>query len=137
MSNPFFRFKQFVIDQSRAAMKVGTDGVLLGAWCALRGDEQDILDVGCGSGLIALMAAQRTRDAGIVGIDIDHDSCMQAEENVARSPWAGRVHIAEISLQDFASATPQRFDHIVSNPPFFLSSLRSPDRARCNARHAV
>ena len=137
MSNSYFRFKRFTIEQSRAAMKVGTDGVLLGAWCALRGEEQDILDVGCGSGLIALMAAQRTRDARIVGIDIDHDSCVQARENVGCSPWPDRVRIDEISLQDFASATEERFDHIISNPPFFLSSLRSPDKARSNARHAV
>ena len=137
MSNSYFRFKQFTVNQSRAAMKVGTDGVLLGAWCCLDGSENFILDVGCGSGLIALMAAQRTEHASVLGIDIDRESCLQASENVAASPWADRIKITEVSLQDYVAGEHPLFDHVISNPPFFRSALMSPNSARRNARHAV
>lgn len=128
-----FTFKQFHIDHSRCAMKVGTDGTLLGAWAALPEDEGSILDIGTGTGLIAIMAAQRSPKAVITAIDIDADCASQARENAAASPWGDRISIKECALQDFhPSAT---FDAIISNPPYFIDSLLSPDAARTTARH--
>ena len=125
-----FRFKQFEIEQDRCAMKVGTDGVLLGAWA--QGGRR-ILDIGSGTGLISLMMAQRFPEAEVVGIDMDADACGQAKENVMASPFRDRVEIECCRLQDFgADGT---FDAIVSNPPFFVDSLKNPDSKRAMARH--
>ena len=126
-----FKFKQFEIHQDRCAMKVGTDGVLLGAW-ALGGKR--ILDIGSGTGLISLMMAQRYPEAQVVGIDLDAEACAEARENVAASPFADRVNIVDCRLQDYESV--EKFDAIVSNPPFFLNSLKNPDSKRSMARHA-
>lgn len=132
MANSFFRFKQFTINQERCAMKVGTDGCLLGAWADLT-QSHKILDVGCGSGLIAIMAAQRCADARITGIELDEDAASQARENAAASPWGERI---EIIHQDFLKYTPdEKFDTILSNPPFFTKSLKCPDDKRAKARH--
>lgn len=125
-----FRFKQFEICQDRCAMKVGTDGVLVGAWA--RGGSR-VLDIGCGTGLISLMMAQRYPKAQVVGIDMDEEACLQARENVASSPFADRVEIVHSRLQDFISE--KKFDAIVSNPPFFVNSLKNPDNKRSMARH--
>ncbi len=178
MGNDYFQFKQFTIRQSRCAMKVGTDGTLLGAWagfgdgCMVSGDgsidptpelssphhspftphpspltpPQTILDVGTGTGLIALMMAQRFPQARVVGIDIDEEAVAQARENVATSPFADRV---EILHEDFAVFPSRRsnlnsrfsnlnsqFSVIVSNPPYFADSLKNPDARRSLARHA-
>lgn len=148
-----FRFKQFEIEQDRCAMKVGTDGVLLGAWA--QGGRR-ILDIGSGTGLISLMMAQRFPEAEVVGIDMDADACGQAKENVKASPFRDRVEIVCCRLQDFgadgcasetaglktgASETAADlksagvFDAIVSNPPFFVDSLKNPDSKRTMARH--
>ena len=128
-----FTFKNFSVDDSLTAMKVGTDGVLLGAWA--EGGKR-ILDIGTGSGLIVLMMAQRFPNAGIVGIDIDADACRQAELNAAHSPYQGRIEIINQSLQEFTNAYDgEPFDAIVSNPPFFRNSLTSPDSKRTLARH--
>lgn len=127
-----FTFKQFHIDHSRCAMKVGTDGTLLGAWASLR-SAGTILDIGTGTGLIAIMAAQRSPEARITAIDIDADCITQARENVAASPWPDRIEVVHSSLQDFEPAI--RFERIISNPPYFVDSLRSPDAARSTARH--
>lgn len=135
MANDYFTFKAFTIRQSRCGMKVGTDGTLLGAWA--RGGSR-ILDVGTGTGLIALMMAQRFPDASIVGIDIDGQAVSQAAENVAESPFAPRVIVRQ---QDVAALPSPRlddaeeYDAIVSNPPYFTDSLRSPDSQRTLARH--
>ena len=126
-----FKFKHFEIHQDRCAMKVGTDGVLLGAW-ALGGKR--ILDIGSGTGLISLMMAQRYHEAQVVGIDLDAEACAEARENVAASPFADRVNIVDCRLQDYESV--EKFDAIVSNPPFFLNSLKNPDSKRSMARHA-
>lgn len=136
MSNPYFKFKQFTVWHDKCAMKVGTDGVLIGAWCACDGAER-ILDIGCGTGLIALMLAQRT-DALIDAIDIDADACLQARENVARSPFAGKIRVVHADLARFADeqAEGRTYDCIVSNPPFFVDSLKCPDKQRAQARHA-
>lgn len=125
-----FRFKQFEIEQDRCAMKVGTDGVLLGAWA--QGGRR-ILDIGSGTGLISLMMAQRFPEAEVVGIDMDADACGQARENVMASPFRDRVEIECCRLQDFGEAGV--FDAIVSNPPFFVDSLKNPDSKRTMARH--
>lgn len=136
-----FRFKQFEIEQDRCAMKVGTDGVLLGAWA--QGGRR-ILDIGSGTGLISLMMAQRFPEAEVVGIDMDADACGQARENVMASPFRDRVEIECCRLQDFGGASEAAealetaetletaeglkaagvFDAIVSNPPFFVDSLK-------------
>ena len=125
-----FRFKQFEIEQDRCAMKVGTDGVLLGAWA--QGGRR-ILDIGSGTGLISLMMAQRFPEAEVVGIDMDADACGQARENVMASPFRDRVEIVCCRLQDFGGTGV--FDAIVSNPPFFVDSLKNPDSKRTMARH--
>ena len=132
MPKPYFTFKQFTIYHDRCAMKVGTDGVLLGAWTNLQNANR-ILDVGTGTGLIALMLAQRTKDATITAIDIDADAVGQAQENVSDSPWKDRV---EVTLQDICTYAPDGlFDIIVSNPPYFVNSLKCPDGQRTTARH--
>ena len=120
-------------------MKVGTDGVLLGAWAG-QGRPGKILDVGTGSGLVALMLAQRFPEAQVTGIDSDPEAAAQARENFAGSPWPQRLRAAHLSLQEFcrdtaATAAARRFDLVVSNPPFYDTSLTSPDPLRTAARH--
>lgn len=127
-----FTFKQFHIDHSRCAMKVGTDGVLIGAWCRLPSSGR-ILDVGTGTGLIAVMAAQRAPECTATGIDIDAECVAQARDNAASSPWGDRIEIEQCALQEFFPT--HRFDAIVSNPPYFEESLLPPDARRTAARH--
>lgn len=128
-----FQFKQFYVAQDRCAMKVGTDGVLVGAWCDTGGARR-VLDVGCGTGLIALMLAQRCEaEAEITGIEIDGDAAEQARENVANSPWPDRIAIAHTKMQDYHPTAP--LDLIVSNPPYFTNALKAPDAKRTAARH--
>lgn len=138
MSGDSFSFKRFVVHQDCCAMKVGTDGVLLGAWA--HGGKR-ILDIGTGTGLIALMMAQRFSEASICGVEIDADAALQAQENVALSEFAARVQIEAVSLQSYVGQIGQEggarmFDSIVSNPPFFERSLTNPDQSRTLARHA-
>lgn len=142
MGSPNFRFKQFTVWHDRCAMKVGTDGVLLGAWCPLatatRQGEYKILDIGTGSGLIALMLAQRATsidDTPIVidTIDIDAGAAEQAKFNFEQSPWSKLLRIYQSSLQEWQSE--KEYDLIVSNPPYFQSSLKNPDAQRATARH--
>lgn len=128
-----FRFKQFEIYDNQCAMKVGTDGVLLGAWANIE-QEKRILDIGTGSGLIALMMAQRNKKALITGIEIDAAASEQAMQNVARSAWAERVRIQHISLQDFVVQTDMKFQHIVSNPPYFEMGTLASNLTRQQAR---
>lgn len=114
-------------------MKIGTDGVLLGAWALTGRKPFRIVDVGCGSGLIAIMLAQRFNDAHIVGVEIDPLAAMDAQINVANSPWSDRI---EIINADFMTYTPPFApDAIVSNPPYFDEPIKSPDTRRNNARH--
>lgn len=126
-----FTFKQFEIRQDRCAMKVGTDGVLLGAWARVEHCKR-ILDVGTGTGLVALMAAQRSH-AEVVGIDLDADAVSQAAENAAASPWGSRVQVMAADVKEYADT--QSYDAILCNPPFFENSLKCPDAARTMARH--
>jgi tRNA1Val (adenine37-N6)-methyltransferase len=134
MPNPHFAFKQFTIRQDKCAMKVGTDAVLLGAWVKTAA-AQHILDIGTGTGVIALMLAQRTK-ALIDGIDLDETACAQAEENILLSPWKERVRIFHHSIQEFSEETKNRYDLIVSNPPYFLDSSKASGIERTTARHA-
>lgn len=127
-----FRFKQFTVHQDRTAMKVGTDGVLLGAWAEPE-KARSILDIGTGTGLLALMAAQRNREAAIDAIEIEPEAASQARENADRSPWAGRIRIYPVSLFDFFPS--RSYDCILCNPPFFNRSTKTPDAGRTLARH--
>lgn len=129
-----FTFKQFHIDHSRCAMKVGTDGTLLGAWATMPANGR-ILDIGTGTGLIAIMAAQRSSEAKITAIDIDEDCVLQAQDNIAASPWPDRIEVIHSALQEFDAS--EKFDVIISNPPYFIDSQLSPDAARCTARHTT
>lgn len=117
-------------------MKVGTDGVLLGAW-ANTGAAQRVLDIGTGTGLIALMLAQRTLQAHIVGVEIDAEAAAQAQENAAESPFADRISIQTTSIQDWAAQAPERYDLIISNPPFFSGGVLSDRQDRTLVRHTV
>ncbi len=126
-----FTFRLFDVRLDLCAMKVGTVGVVLGAWAA---GGRRILDIGTGTGLIALMMAQRFEEARVCGIDIDDGACRQAMANVAGSRFAARIEICHSRLQDFSPAV--TFDSIVSNPPFFTNSLKCPDARRSTARHA-
>ncbi|MDD2248042.1 MAG: methyltransferase [Proteiniphilum sp.] len=136
MSNPYFRFKQFVVHHDKCAMKVGTDGVLLGAWSSVA-NAKSILDVGTGAGLIAMMVAQRNPCAKIMAVDIDMDAVKQAKENVINSPFSGRIDVELIDFRMFAKSRQERFDLIVSNPPYFSNSFLPADSHRTTARHSV
>lgn len=138
MANPYFKFKQFTVWHDRCAMKVGTDGVLLGAWAPVQ-EARRVLDVGTGTGLVALMLAQRC-SAAVVGVEIDEDAVLQACDNVAQSPWKDRIQIVQVDFNDYraqfaAGREGEKFDVIVSNPPYFTDSLQCPDAQRTTARH--
>ncbi len=131
MSNDIFCFKQFSVRHDRCAMKVGTDGVLLGAWGSV--DGKRILDIGTGTGLIALMAAQRNPEADVLGIDIDESAVAQASENVAESPFSRQI---ECILQDVLTFESEAsFDAILCNPPFFTEDTLPDNRSRALARN--
>lgn len=129
-----FQFKHFYVKHDRCAMKVGTDGVLLGVLA--EGSEKNILDIGTGSALCSLMMAQRFPDARITGIEVDEDACEQAKQNVSQSPFRDRITIMHTSLQDFCNDC-ELFDSIICNPPFFEESLQCPDSQRNAARHTT
>lgn len=138
-----FRFKQFTVDDSHCAMKVGTDGVLLGAWAmssmlhaGQASEPARILDVGTGSGVVALMLAQRFRSASITAIDINAEAAVQAAANFASSQWTERLCSHHLSLQQLAELPCNGYDLIVSNPPYFTETLKAPDANRATARHA-
>jgi len=135
MGNNYFKFKQFNVVHDLCAMKVGTDGVILGAWAPVDENDETILDIGCGSGLIALMLAQRTSKANITGIDIDAGAALQSSLNFLNSPWPDRLRAVHQPLHLFAFECESKFDLIVSNPPFFSNSLRAPNKDRTIARH--
>lgn len=135
-----FDFKQFSIRQERCAMKVGTDGVLIGAWLhSNQSSCSQILDIGAGTGLISLMLAQRFPAAQIMAVEIDQQAAEQCQENFEASPWRSRLTILPHSLSDaeslFCIGQHPMFDHIVSNPPFFNATLKPEDEGRAVARH--
>jgi len=134
LPNDYFQFQQFRIDQADCAQKVSTDACILGAAANLT-EATRILDLGTGTGLLALMAAQRAPVATIEAIEIDPAAAAQAAANVAASPWASRVRVHSLSLVAYAATQPGLFSHIICNPPFFRRSLAPPDAARATARH--
>ena len=139
MSNEYFRFKQFSVCQDRCAMKVGTDGVLLGAWAPLS-QARRILDIGTGTGIISLMAAQRAPQATIDAVELDEMAASQARENFDNSPWSSRLAVHQCSIQEYvadrAGEGAVLYDFIVSNPPFFEESTMAPEERRRMARSA-
>lgn len=131
-----FLFKQFTVHQDRCAMKIGTDGVLLGAWADVSGAQQ-LLDIGTGSGVIALMLAQRTATAVVHAVEVDAEAYGQACENVQATPWSGRVNVFHAAIQDFAATSGEQYDLIVSNPPFFSGGTFSASQDRNSVRHTI
>ncbi|HEX2968379.1 MAG TPA: methyltransferase [Bacteroidales bacterium] len=132
MPNDFFRFKKFIIRQERNVFRVGTDGVILGAYADVS-NARHILDIGSGTGLIALMLAQRC-NAGIYALEPDSGSFRQLTENIESSPWKSRINPVNKRLQDYYPDL--KFDIVVSNPPYFINSIRNPDPAKAKARHS-
>lgn len=134
MESKAFRFKQFSVADGRAAHKVGTDAVLLGAWVHLSQADKSILDIGTGSGVIALMLAQRTaHDARIDAVEIGGPDAEQARENVLASPWKEKISVHHLPLQEYRPQ--EKYDLIVTNPPYFVKSHEPPDAQRSQARH--
>lgn len=131
--NSYFQFKKFRILQEKAAMKVNTDGVLLGAWTNIA-DAKSVLDIGAGTGLISLMIAQRS-GAFISGVEIEKNAAEEAFRNVQNSEWSTRISIQNCSFQEFVKTTNQHFDVIVSNPPFFSNSVKNTNPHLSMARH--
>lgn len=134
--NPPFEFKQFSIQQDKCTMKVGTDGILLGAWADTAGAKR-ILDIGAGSGLIAIMLGQRNAEASIHAVEIDDQAFEQAQENMHNAPWAERLEVVHQSIQEFAETGIEPYDLIVSNPPFFSGGTFSFNQDRNSVRHTV
>ncbi|MBS1586454.1 MAG: methyltransferase [Bacteroidetes bacterium] len=135
MSNSYFRFKQFTIHQDRCGMKVSTDACIQGAWAPVEPHVKRVLDIGAGTGLLSLMLAQR--NSGIItdAIELDAAAAEQAKENVAVSPWAGRIIVMQGDVKSYPFAV--RYDMVICNPPFFINSLQSDEQQRNNARHDV
>jgi tRNA1Val (adenine37-N6)-methyltransferase len=133
VSKPF-KFKQFTIAQDRCAMKIGTDGVLLGAWTSLDPNLNSILDLGTGTGVIALQLAQRSTAVTIDAVEIDEDAYEQCTENFEGSLWADRLFCYHASAQEFASEIEDTYDLIISNPPFYSDDYKSQNIARDTAR---
>ncbi len=129
-----FRFKQFSVSHANSSMKVGTDAVLLGVWAEIK-NCKNILDIGTGCGIIALIMAQKNLDTIIKAIDIDEKSINEASENFELSPWKNRLEATLISIQEYSSLSEIAFDHIICNPPFFSNSTPAPNKTRHHARH--
>ncbi|MDP2889858.1 MAG: methyltransferase [Bacteroidota bacterium] len=133
--NNYFQFKQFRIIQEQSAMKVGVDGVLIGAWADVSGAKR-ILDIGAGTGLIALMMAQRNPDAQIDALEIEPEAFQEAVFNADQSPWNARIQIELCSFQEFTEKSDLKYDLIVSNPPYFTNGHKAPLENRATARHS-
>lgn len=131
-----FRFKQFEVSQDVSVMKVNSDGVLLGAW-ADTSKATNILDIGTGTGVIALMAAQKSQQANVVGVEIDESSCKQAQANFSNSPWSSNLKLVSSTIQKFGKESSEKFDHILSNPPFFSGGTLSENQPKNIVRHTI
>ena len=133
MSETSFHFKQFTVHQDKCGMKVGTDAVLLGSWVKVE-NENSILDIGSGTGVISLMLAQKCF-VNIDSIDIDENAFQQSRENFLISPWFDRLNCTHISIQEFSLNYPNKYDLIVTNPPYFHHASKPSEESRLNARH--
>lgn len=137
MKERLFRFKQFSVAHHQSAMKVGVDGVLIGAWATSPGER--VLDVGTGCGVIALMMAQRYPGASVLAIDIDSPSVNEARENIHNSPWNGRIEVKEETFDSLCAritaGEEERYDLVVSNPPYYDSGVADTSDSRLRARH--
>lgn len=129
-----FQFKQFTINQDRCAMKVGTDGVLLGAWCPIDNNPFSILDIGAGTGILSLMLAQRSNALQIDAIEIDEDAYEQCVENFESSPWGDRLFCFHAGLDEFVEEPEEDYDIIISNPPFYTEDYKTENEQRDLAR---
>lgn len=132
MEKKIFKCKQFEIDDSRSALKIGSDGMMIGAWVQLE-NHDSILDIGTGSGLIALMQAQKYPETQIYGVDIHEGSILDAKDNASKTPWSSRLQFNCIDIKQFKPT--HTFDAIISNPPFFINSTKSNTSALSNAKH--
>ncbi|MBC3845420.1 methyltransferase [Winogradskyella echinorum] len=133
MSKPF-QFKQFTINQDRCAMKIGTDGVLLGAWTSVEHNPFNVLDIGAGTGVLSLMIAQRSLAENIEALEIDAEAYEQCSENFENSPWADRLFCYHASLLEFVEEVDDEFDLIICNPPFYSEDYKTDNEARDLAR---
>jgi tRNA1Val (adenine37-N6)-methyltransferase len=131
-----FKFKQFSIEQDRCAMKIGTDGVLLGAWAPIDNNPFSILDIGTGTGIIALMLSQRSNAQQIDALEIDEDAYEQAVDNFENSPWSDRLFCFHAGLDEFVEEPEDEYDLIVSNPPFYTDDYKTENEQRDLARFA-
>lgn len=132
-----FTFKQFFVAHDRCAMKVGTDGILLGAWAPIVGVKR-VLDIGAGSGLLSLMLAQRTDDHIVIdAVELDEDAAQQAKENVEESPWAKRIHLHTADVQQWLTQENSRYDLIISNPPYYEQGVECATPQREQARYTT
>ncbi|WP_430466888.1 tRNA1(Val) (adenine(37)-N6)-methyltransferase [Winogradskyella ouciana] len=133
MNKPF-QFKQFTVNQDQCAMKIGTDGVLLGAWTSVDHNPFNVLDIGAGTGILSLMIAQRSNAEQIEAIEIDDDAFEQCAENFENSPWNDRLFCFHASLLEYIEAVDEKFDLIICNPPFYSEDYKTEDKARNLAR---
>lgn len=124
MSDKAFKFKEFIVNQDKCAMKIGTDGVLLGAWTSLNHEPNSILDIGSGTGIIALQLAQRSDAETIDALEIDDNAYEQSVENFENSDWGDRLFCYHASLEEYAQEVDDKYDLIVSNPPFILTIFK-------------
>lgn len=131
-----FKFKQFIVHQNKSAMKVGTDGVLLGAWVNLNNNPFNVLDIGSGTGLISLMLAQRSNATVIDAVELNESAYIQTVENFEQSKWADRLFCYHASFQEFATEINETYDLIISNPPFYSSTYKHLEKDRAMARHS-
>lgn len=129
-----FKFKQFTIQQDKCAMKIGTDGVLLGAWTPIENRPFSVLDIGAGTGILSLMIAQRSHAEQIDALEIDEEAYEQCVENFENSPWNDRLFCYHASLDEFMEEPEEEYDLIISNPPFYTDEYKSDDRQRDLAR---
>lgn len=129
-----FQFKQFIINDQNTAMKIGTDGILLGSWVNVYNSTK-IIDIGTGTGVIAIMSAQKNNEAEITALEIDESAIMDAHQNIQNCPWNTRIQLIHESLQEFEKVNSSFFDCIISNPPFFENSQKAAYDSRIKARH--
>ncbi|MBP6039137.1 MAG: methyltransferase [Flavobacterium sp.] len=129
-----FKFKQFSVNQDRCAMKIGTDGVLIGAWTPLINNPYNILDIGAGTGILSLMLAQRSNAEQIDAIEIDEEAYEQCVENFETSPWGDKLFCFHAGLDEFVDEPEDEYDLIISNPPFYAEDFKTDDSQRDLAR---